>query len=213
MRNKRQKNYFNAIEMANGKKSFVLYADLLKSVDHLTEEELGKLFRHILEYVNDLNPVLEDRLLLTAWKPIERSLKEDLKKWEEIRQKRAKAGAKGGKAKQANAKSAKQNIANQAVSVTDSVSVNVDKQVIFNRWIDYRKEIKKPIKAESTLNNLVKKFNNKPIEEVEYVVNASIENGWQGLFWDRYTPKQTKSKSDDKMMDYIKQQINQYGNS
>ena len=90
--------------MAKDKKSFVLYADLLKSVDHLTDEELGRLFKHMLEYVNDLNPVLDDRLLLTAWKPIERSLKEDLKKWEEIRTKRAKAGAKGGKAKQANAK-------------------------------------------------------------------------------------------------------------
>ena len=111
--------------MAKDKNSFVLYADLLKSVDHLTDEELGKLFRHILEYVNDLNPVMEDRLLLTAWKPIERSLKEDLKKWEEIRTKRAEAGAKGGKAKQANAKSVKQNVANQAVSVTDTVSDNV----------------------------------------------------------------------------------------
>jgi hypothetical protein len=114
--------------MAKDKKSFVLYADLLTSVDHLTDEELGKLFRHTLQYVNDLNPVMEDRLLLTAWKPIERSLKEDLKKWEEIRIKRAKSGAKGGKqrvANQANATFAKQNQANQAVSVTDTVSDNV----------------------------------------------------------------------------------------
>ena len=111
--------------MAKDKKSFVLYSDLIKSVDHLTDEELGRLFKHILEYVNDLNPLLEDRLLLTAWKPIERSLKEDLKKWDQIREKRAKAGAKGGKAKQANAKFAKQNLANQAVSVTDTVTDSV----------------------------------------------------------------------------------------
>ena len=113
--------------MANGKKSFVLYADLLKSVDHLTDEELGKLFKHILLYVNDEAPVLEDRLLVTAWKPIERSLKEDLIKWEETRKARAEAGRKGGKAKQANARIAKQNLANQAVSVTvtDTVSDNV----------------------------------------------------------------------------------------
>ena len=177
--------------MAKDKKSFVLYADLLTSVDHLTDEELGKLFRHTLQYVNDLNPVIEDRLLLTAWKPIERSLKEDLKKWEEIRTKRAKAGAKGGKAKQANAKSVKQNVANQAVSVTDSVSVsvNVDKQVIFNKWLSYRKEIGKPIKVKSTLTNLINKFNSEPLDKVEYVVNASIENGWQGLFWDKYVEK------------------------
>jgi hypothetical protein len=119
--------------MANGKKSFVLYADLIKSVEHLTDEELGKLFKHILLYVNDEQPTLEDRLLLTAWKPIERFLKEDLKKWDKIREKRAEAGRKGGKQKQANlanATFAKQNLANLAVS--DSVSVSVSDNVSVN---------------------------------------------------------------------------------
>jgi hypothetical protein len=114
--------------MAEGKKSFVLYSDLLSKVDHLTDEEMGKLFRHLLEYVNDLNPKMEDRLLLTAWKPIQASLKADLDRWEEIRKKRAEAGKKGGKqskAKQANASFAKQNKANEAVTVTDTVTVTV----------------------------------------------------------------------------------------
>lgn len=113
-----------------GKKSFVLYADLLESVDHLTDEEMGRLFRHLLEYVNDQNPELSDRLLLTAWKPIERSLKQDLEKWRGICEKRAQAGAKGGKQKVANlanATNAKQNLANVAdsdtVSDTDNDSV------------------------------------------------------------------------------------------
>lgn len=111
-----------------GKKSFVLYTDLLESVDHLTDEEMGRLFRHLLEYVNDQKPELSDRLLLTAWKPIERSLKHDLEKWRGICEKRAQAGAKGGKqkvAKQANASFAKQNEANEAVTVTDTVTVTV----------------------------------------------------------------------------------------
>ena len=115
--------------MAEGKKSFVLYADLLQKVEHLTNDELGALFRHMLEYVNDKQPVLEDRLVLTAWKPIEVSLKEDLKRWEEIREKRAEAGAKGGrpqKAKKANGFEEKQNEAKKAVTVTvtDTVTVN-----------------------------------------------------------------------------------------
>jgi hypothetical protein len=113
--------------MANGKKSFVLYADLIKSVEHLTDEELGKLFKHILLYVNDEHPALEDRLLLTAWKPIERSLKEDLKKWEDKIEKRKEAGRKGGLAKASNAK---QNLANLAVS--DSVTVTVTDNVSDN---------------------------------------------------------------------------------
>jgi hypothetical protein len=78
--------------MAENKKSFVLYADLIKSIDHLTNEEKGILFTHLLQYVNDMNPVLTDRLLLTAWKPIELQLKRDLIKFEEVKQKRSEAG-------------------------------------------------------------------------------------------------------------------------
>lgn len=108
--------------MANGKKSFVLYADLLKSVDHLTNEELGVLFKHILEYVNDLNPVLEDRLLLTAWKPIERSLKEDLKKWESQLEQRREAGKRSAEVRKRNATSVNE----RSISSTDSVTVTVN---------------------------------------------------------------------------------------
>ena len=81
--------------MAEHKKSFVLYSDLLKSIEHLTNEEKGILFNHILEYVNDLNPDLEDRLILTAWKPIELQLKRDLKEWNVIKEDRSKSGVLG----------------------------------------------------------------------------------------------------------------------
>jgi hypothetical protein len=78
--------------MAENKKSFVLYADLIKSLEHLTNEEKGILFNHLLEYVNDMNPNLTDRLILTAWKPIELQLKRDLVKFEEVKAKRSEAG-------------------------------------------------------------------------------------------------------------------------
>jgi hypothetical protein len=78
--------------MATGKKSFVLYSDMLQSIDHLTNEEKGILFNHLLEYVNDLEPILTDRLILTAWKPIELSLKRDLVKFKEVKAKRSNAG-------------------------------------------------------------------------------------------------------------------------
>lgn len=81
--------------MAENKKSFVLYADLLRSIEHLTNEEKGILFNHLLEYVNDKNPVLEDRLLLTAWKPIENQLKRDLIKFEETKENRSINGRLG----------------------------------------------------------------------------------------------------------------------
>ena len=42
--------------MAENKKSFVMYCDLIDNIDHLTIEEKGLLFNHLLEYVNDINP-------------------------------------------------------------------------------------------------------------------------------------------------------------
>ena len=78
--------------MAENKKSFVLYSDLIKSIEHLTYEEKGILLTHLLEYVNDMNPILTDRLILTAWNPIELQLKRDLKKYEEVKAKRSIAG-------------------------------------------------------------------------------------------------------------------------
>ena len=46
--------------MADNKKSFLLYCDLLHTVKKLNDEQAGKLFKHVLEYVNDLNPETED---------------------------------------------------------------------------------------------------------------------------------------------------------
>lgn len=60
-----------------------------------------------------------------------------------------------------------------------------DKWKIFEIWLEYRKQIKKPIKLAS-IKSVVNRFNKEPIEKINYVVNSSIENGWQGLFWDKY---------------------------
>jgi hypothetical protein len=38
------------------KKSFVLYCDLLHTVEKLPDDKAGLLFKHILKYVNDLDP-------------------------------------------------------------------------------------------------------------------------------------------------------------
>lgn len=64
--------------------------------------------------------------------------------------------------------------------------VNKDKKEIIGVWLDYRKAIKKPISNEKTLNSLIEKFNSEPLNKVEFVVNNSIANQWQGLFWDKF---------------------------
>lgn len=108
----------------DGKNSFLLYRDLEPTIAKLADDEAGKLFKHLLAYVNDKDPTLEDRLLELVFEPIKQSLKRDLKKREWIRKKRAEAWKLWGKAKLANASKWKQSVANVAVSVSDSVSDN-----------------------------------------------------------------------------------------
>lgn len=118
--------------MAEDKKSFVAYADWLEDFEMLSDEEAGKLIKHLLLYVNDKNPIMEDRLLKFAFQPIKRQLKRDLEKYEKVRQKRIEAGKKGGrpKAKKANGFSEKQSKAKKPVNVNGNVTVNVNDNVL-----------------------------------------------------------------------------------
>lgn len=81
--------------MAENKKSFLLYCDLLHTVKKLNDEQAGKLFKHVLEYVNDLNPETEDIITDLCFEPIKQSLKRDLRKYESTCKKRSDAGKKG----------------------------------------------------------------------------------------------------------------------
>lgn len=83
--------------MAKDKKSFVIYCDLIDAIDHLTTLEKGKLFEHLLDYVNDKNPVMKDRIILGSWKHIEQSLKRDLKKYEARAERSRNNGSLGGR--------------------------------------------------------------------------------------------------------------------
>jgi hypothetical protein len=137
--------------MAEGKKSFVLYADLIKNIDHLTNEEKGILFNHLLEYVNDMNPVLEDRVILSAWKFIQSQLKRDLVKFDEIKVKRSEAGKKSAELRAlkkeqqkqkastnpTSVKSVQQSSTNPTVNVNENVNVNVNE--IIDKSITYTK--------------------------------------------------------------------------
>tara|TARA_R110000803_G_scaffold208426_1_gene277095 strand:+ start:283 stop:1050 length:768 start_codon:yes stop_codon:yes gene_type:complete len=59
------------------------------------------------------------------------------------------------------------------------------KEELFENWITYRKQINKEIKAERTIKGLADKFNREPLAVVKFVVENSINNSWQGLFWDK----------------------------
>lgn len=111
-----------------GKKSFVLYTDQREVFDELSDEDAGRLIKHIFSYVNDENPSTDDLLLKVAFLPIKTQLKRDLKIWDEKKLQRAEAGRKGGIAKSSNAK---QSLANPSNATNDvaNLAVNVNGNV------------------------------------------------------------------------------------
>lgn len=80
-----------------GKKSFVLYTDLIHTVKKLPKEKQADLFVMILEYVNDENPTTDDLLIDIAFEPIKRQLKRDLIKYEKRAENSRENGSKGGR--------------------------------------------------------------------------------------------------------------------
>lgn len=83
--------------MAENKKSFILYSDIIYVVNELPDDIAGKLFKIILNYVNDNDPEIDDMLLKIAFEPIKLQLKRDLKKWEKYIDKQQDNGKKGGR--------------------------------------------------------------------------------------------------------------------
>ena len=112
-----------------GKKSFVLYTDQREVFDELSDEDAGKLIKHIFAYVNDEDPITEDKLLKVAFLPIKTQLKRDLKIWDEKKSQRAEAGKKGGLAKSSNAK---QSLANPSNATNDVANLPVNVNVNVN---------------------------------------------------------------------------------
>ncbi|QIL40999.1 hypothetical protein G7074_18035 [Pedobacter sp. HDW13] len=95
-------NYYNqTILMAENKRSFLLYADLLHTVKKMPLEQVGKLLIVMLEYVNDLDPVINDLMIELVFEPIKQQMKRDLVKWEAIKEKRSNAGKASAESKKA----------------------------------------------------------------------------------------------------------------
>ena len=121
--------------MATNKKSFLLYCDVIHTVKQLTDEQAGKLFKHLLAYVNDENPEADDIITTIAFEPIKQSLKRDLRRFEDIRKRRSEAGKKGmeirwNKTKDNNDSNSYNQITNITVNDSDSVINNNESEII-----------------------------------------------------------------------------------
>ena len=115
------------------KASFILYCDLWDTIKYLDKSQLGELTTIIFEYMIEGKTITPENPLFFLFNPIKNTLDRDKEKYLSTCEKRKEAGKKGGlskgkqkQAKKANAKLAKQTLANEADSDSDNVSVSVN---------------------------------------------------------------------------------------
>lgn len=183
--------------MAENKKSFVLYCDLLDTFKHLSLDQRGEVFTWVLEYVNDLNPEPLSGLLAAVCEPIKQHLKRDLKKFEKKKQQWSEAGKRSAEVrKKQRALTTVKNVATD-LTVNDSVSVNVndinkintkafsfsksledlgiDKQLV-NDFLKNRKT-KKLTNTKTAFNNLEKELKKSKLP-INKLMEIIVSKGW-----------------------------------
>lgn len=184
--------------MAENKKSFLLYTDVHFTVKKLTDEQAGILFKHILSYVNDENPTMDNLLLEIAFEPIKQSLKRDLKRYETICKRNHDNGLKGGRPKKKPKKPSRliDNPKNpDEPKKADSDSDNdIDSDIeeireidkTWLRWKDYKKaefsfKYKSDISEQAAKTELIN-LSDDNAEIAIKIIEQSIANGWKGFF-------------------------------
>lgn len=81
-----------------------------------------------------------------------------------------------------------------------------EKEVILDTWINYRKAAKKTL-TDQSIKSILSKMDNYTNEQCINVINKSIEQGWQGLFWDSVQVKETEYNGEDLLYKNVMQQI------
>lgn len=182
--------------MAEGKKSFVLYCDLIHTVNKLSNEDAGELFRQILLYVNDENPATENKLVDVVFEGIKQTLKRDLVKYEQRAERSRENGAKGGRPKKPKKPSGlKENPEEpkkpDSVSGSDNDSgneiFNFKKELIklgceqryIDDWLVVRKK-KKGVNSETALEGWIKQVDKSNLSYND-AVRVCAENSWVGF--------------------------------
>jgi len=117
------------------KKSFIAYSDWRDTFNELTDEDAGKLVKHIFAYVNDEKPTTDSVIIRAVFAQMKNAIDRDREKWEKQIEQRSKAGKKSAKVR-ATKRNERSTVVNEternstdSVSVSDSVSDNVSTNV------------------------------------------------------------------------------------
>lgn len=192
--------------MAEGKNKIIVYKDWETIFKKLSNEEAGKLIKHFFSYVNDNNPVPEDRLTELLFEPIKQTLKRDLEKWEQKAEKNRENGAKGGRPRKPNETQENpvgflETQANPEKPVSDSDSVSVIVSVSDNESnILLEKESKEIIDGKP------KKFNFKK-ELINLGVSEPVATDWMEV------RRKKKASNTETAFKIIVAEINKTGRS
>ena len=127
--------------MAENKKSFVAYSDWHGMFKQLPDDVAGKLIKHIFSYVNDEDPKSDDYIINALFEQIKATLKRDLEKWDAQKLQRSLAGKKSAEIRSTkfNDRSTTVNEKERKATVSDSVSVNVNENILVKNNIEERK--------------------------------------------------------------------------
>jgi hypothetical protein len=200
--------------MAENKKSFILYCDWIHTVEKLDDEQAGKLFKHLLRYVNDLDPVPDDKLIDIAFEPIRQQLKRDLQKYQAIVERNQKNGQKGGRPRktqpepsesnptQANPKESKKPSGLSKTKKVIDVNMllleagySMDFKEAIETWFNYKKEKKKAYTergAKAFIKHLVD-ISEGDTETAMQCIEKAMASNWDGVFPIKDKPKESKS--------------------
>lgn len=201
------------------KKSFILMRDLLSSIDLMTDDEAGKMFKAIITHV-DGDQVELPRELQFAFIPIQNQLNRDIEKYEKFVQKQRDNGAKGGRPKKEEEKPNNPSLSSETQEkpnnlVTDNVTVTDTKvtkskitfsQTEFDRfWKIYPKKVKR--------KEVIKKFKARNLCRIVDVMIADVENRMKNdkRWLDGFIPDPTTYVNGDRWEDEVTKATNEKG--
>jgi hypothetical protein len=219
--------------MAEGKKSVLLYCDLIHTIEKMDNETAGQFFKHYLRYINDLNPETDNLLVDITFESVKQNLKRDLKKWETRAEKSRENGKKGGRPPKEETQETQQVILKPKKPVKDTVTVTVtdtvndillkketkESNLIFpfhsenflyqwQIWKTYKKEqhrftYKSEASEQAALTQLQKMGTNQERKAIE-ILHHTMANGWKGFV----EPKTDPRKETQDAFQAVKDKIN-----